>query len=589
MKLQKPPSELREAVDALRPRLMRAAFFSLLASLLVLAPSGYMLEVYSLAVTSRSQTTLGMLTLAVVGAYVVMEVLEWVRAEEMRAAGVELDRRLSSRVFRAIFDANLARRPGVGAQPVNDLRTLREFLATPVLPALVEVPAAALFLVLISLIHPWLGVMTIVGALVQTLLAWATQRATQERLLQANRSAIAAQQYADGTLRNAEVIEAMGMLKDIHRRWIEKQRDFLALQASASDAAGGFQAATKLIQQLITSGLLGLGCWLTVIGELGADGAMMIVASILGGRVLSPVVQVVTQWRTVANARDAWQRLDGLLTASPRRAPAMPLPPPKGRLTVEGVTAVAPGSNAPILRGVQFALQPGQAVAVIGPSAAGKTTLARLLIGAWPAAMGKVRLDGVDVFAWDKTELGPHVGYLPQGVELFDGTLAENIARFGPIDRGRVEEAARLVGLHEFITALPQGYDSPVGRDGTRLSGGQRQRVGLARALYGNPVFVVLDEPNSSLDEEGDSALAAAIEALKRQGTAFVVITHRTAILGVADSILLLHDGAQQAFGPRDEVLSALQNAAQKAAQPARAPRPPAGPALSAAPAPPRA
>jgi ATP-binding cassette subfamily C exporter for protease/lipase len=259
---------------------------------------------------------------------------------------------------------------------------------------------------------------------------------------------------------------------------------------------------------------------------------------------------------------DAFKRLEQVLQAIPVRAPAMPLPRPKGALQVEGLVAAAPGSNLPILKGLSFALKPGEVLAVVGPSAAGKTTLARLLTGLWPATNGKVRLDGVDVFGWDKTELGPNVGYLPQGVELIDGTLAENIARFGVMDMHRVEAAARAVGLHEWALHLPQGYDSPVGREGSMLSGGWRQRVGLARALFGQPVFVVLDEPNSSLDEAGDAALVAAIGQLKAMGTTFVVMTHRTSVLSVTDKILVLRDGQAQGFGPRDEVMAALRQAA---------------------------
>lgn len=288
---------------------------------------------------------------------------------------------------------------------------------------------------------------------------------------------------------------------------------------------------------------------------------MMIIASILGGRVLAPLVQIVTQWQAVVNVRDAWLRLEQMLAALPQRTAGMSLPAPRGGLTVEALVAAAPGSQLPILRGVAFALEPGEVLAVVGPSASGKTSLARLLVGLWPAASGKVRLDGVDVFTWDKAELGPHVGYLPQGVELFDGTLADNIARFGEVDMAKVEAAARAVGLHELIMNLPKAYDSPIGRDGAMLSGGERQRVGLARALYGNPVFVVLDEPNSSLDEAGDAALASAIAQLKSRGTTFVVMTHRTSVLAVTDKMLILQDGQNRAFGPRDDVLAALSKA----------------------------
>ncbi len=272
----------------------------------------------------------------------------------------------------------------------------------------------------------------------------------------------------------------------------------------------------------------------------------MIVGSVLGGRMLAPLVQTISQWRAVVNLRDAWGRLDQLLTQLPARPPAMSLPPPKGRLQLENLMAAAPGSNPPILKGLAFALQPGEVLAVVGPSASGKTTLARLLVGLWPPAGGKVRLDGVDIFAWDKLELGPCLGYLPQGVELLEGTLAENIARFGTPSPAKLEAAARAVGLHDFILSLPQGYDSPVGRDGAMLSGGQRQRIALARALYGDPVFVVLDEPNSSLDEAGDLALAQAIAQLKARGTTFVVMTHRTSVLGVADKLLVLRDGCSR-------------------------------------------
>ena len=573
----KNPSELRLSLGELKPYFMRAAWLSVVASLLVLAPSAYMLEVYDRVVNSRNPMTLAMLTLLVLAVFVVMEVLEWARSQLMHQASLALDQRLSSRIFKAIFEANLKRVAGGTAQPMNDFRTVREFLNNPVLIACMEAPVSLVFLILIFAMSPVLGWSAVAAAVIQTLIAWLNQGSTQPPLLAANRSAIAAQQYADGSLRNAQVIESMGMLRDIHARWMAKQREFLNLQAQASDAGGAFQAASKFLQNTTSSLLLGLGAWLLLRNDLNGGSAMMIIASILGGRVLAPLVQIVSQWQAVVNVRDAWSRLEQMLAALPLRPAAMALPAPRGALAVENVMAAAPGSQMPILRGVAFGLQPGEVLAVVGPSASGKTTLARLLVGLWPAASGKVRLDGVDVFNWDKAELGPHIGYLPQGVELFDGTLAENIARFGEVDAARVEAAARAVGLHETIMALPKGYDNPVGRDGAMLSGGQRQRVGLARALYGDPVFVVLDEPNSSLDESGDAALASAIAQLKSRGTTFVVMTHRTSVLAVADKMLILQEGQNRAFGPRDEVLAALAKA--NAPQPAR----PAGAPVAAA------
>ena len=569
MNLKQKPSELREAIASLRPFFVRSGWFSLVCSLLVLAPSGYMLEVYDRVVNSRNHTTLVMLTLLVLGAYMVMELLEWARSEVMRAASVELDRRMSGRIFSAIFEANLRRLPGGTQQPLHDFRLVRDFLYSPVLLALLEAPISLVMMVLLFLISPVLGWSALVFAVVQTFVAWLNERSTKPPLMQANRAAIEAQQYADNTLRNAEVIESMGMLRDTHRRWLGKQRDFLDLQALASERAGGFQAVSKLLQTTLSSMLLGLGAWLLLHNQLSGGGGMIIVASILGGRMLAPLVQVVSQWQSVVNVRDAWSRVEQLLEAVPAQPRSMALPAPRGALHVEQLVAGAPGNPALILRGVQFALAPGEVLAVVGPSAAGKTTLARLLVGLWPAQGGKVRLDGADIHTWDKAELGVHLGYLPQGVELFEGTLAENIARFAQVEPAKVEAAARAVGLHEFILSLPQGYDSPVGPEGARLSGGQRQRVGLARALYGDPVFVVLDEPNSSLDEEGDAALARAIQEGKARGTTFVVMTHRTSVLGVADKMLVLRDGMQQAFCPRDEVLATLQQAKQQPAAPA--------------------
>ena len=601
MNPQNPPSELRHAVVSLRPYFVRAGWFSLLASLLVLAPSGYMLEVYGRVVDSRSHGTLLMLTLLVLGAYALMEVLEWARSELMREASVELDRQLSGRIFDAIFAANLKRLPGGTQQPLNDFRQVRDFLYSPPLLAILESPIALVMLVLLFLISPIMGWSSLLFGVLQTGIAYMNERRTKPPLMQANRSAIAAQQYADGTLRNAEVIESMGMLRNTHQRWMDRQRDFLGLQALASERAGAYQALSRFVQNVLSSMLLGLGCWLLLRNDLAGGPGMMIVASILGGRMLAPLVQVVSQWQSVVNVRDAWARLEQLLAAVPARTNSMALPAPRGALVVEPLGAVAPGNSAPILRSVAFGLAPGEALVVVGPSASGKTTLARLLTGLWPAINGKVRLDGVDVHAWDKGELGPHVGYLPQGVELFEGTLAENIARFGKVDQHKVEAAARAVGLHEFISALPGGYGNPVGPEGARLSGGQRQRVGLARALYGDPVFVVLDEPNSSLDEEGDAALAKAISDAKQRGTTFVIMTHRTSVLAVADKMLVLRDGQQQAFGPRDDVLAALNKAAQQAqaqasgqaqqAQPAphqpqqpQQPQQPSVPAVQAAP-----
>lgn len=552
-----PAAELLAFRQSITPLLKRAVGFTALISLLSLAPALYMFEVYDRVINSLNVTTLLMLTLLLLGLLALMELLEWVRGQILHEGGLILENQLGDRVFDAVFAANLIQPTG-STQALNDLRTLREFLPSPALTAILDAPTATFFLILLFLIHPALGAFALVLAAAQVYVAYLTERTTNPPLTEANRMAIAAQTNASNSLRNAQAIEAMGMLPHVTQRWMGLQRRFLGKQAEASDHAGGKGALAKALQQTLSSGLLGLSAWLLLQNELPGGGAMLIVASILGGKTLAPLVQVISGWKQVVGARLAWARLDELLRQAPARRAGMPLPPPQGNLSVEGVIAGAPGTQAAILRGVSFQLPAGKCLIVVGPSAAGKTTLARVLTGVWPTIAGKVRLDGVDVHAWNKAELGPHLGYLPQDIELFEGTLAENIARFGEVDMAKVEAAARLVGLHETILALPAGYDSRIGEEGAFLSGGQRQRVGLARAIYGNPRFVVLDEPNSNLDEAGDAALLATLQHLKAQGTTLVVVSHRTSVLPVADAMLVLRDGQAVAFGPRDEVLAAL-------------------------------
>lgn len=556
--------ELLQALAGVRPALKRAVQLSFVAGLVTLSPVFYMWVVYDRVLNSRSHTTLLMLTLLVVFAYVVMELVDWARSEILRGAGTVFEQGLSARLFDAVLGASLRHLPGGSVQTMQDLHTVRAFFSSPTVLSVFEMPTALAFLAIVFYISPHMALFVLLAASVQALISWLTQRATHDPLLKANNAAVAAYQHADGSLRNAEVIESMGMLPHIYQRWQRHQQRVLSLQGQASLSGGGYQALAKFWQQVVHSGLMGLAAWAILNDMLAGGPAMMMVISILGGRVLAPLVQIVTQSTPIANARAAWQRLSQLLAAVPAPEPSMSLPAPLGRLQVESLVAGAPGSSLAILRGVSFSLSPGEVMAVIGPSASGKTTLARLLVGIWPSVGGKVRLDGADVYAWRKTELGPHVGYLPQDVELFEGTIADNIARFGPADPARTEAAARLTGLHDTILSLPQGYQSPVGRDGVLLSGGQRQRVALARALYGNPVLVVLDEPNSSLDEAGDAALAHAIATLKAQGTTFVIMTHRTSVLAVTDKMLMLREGQVQAFGPRDDVLAALNQASVK-------------------------
>jgi ATP-binding cassette, subfamily C, bacterial exporter for protease/lipase len=523
-----------------------------------------MLEVYDRVVNSRNPVTLLMLTVAVLGAFAVMELLDWTRMRLMHQAGLVLERKLAERVFTAMFTASLRRLPGGTPHTLNDLRTLREFCTSPPVLAAMETPAALVFLVLSFAIHPLLGFVSLAGAILQLLIARGSEVATRVPLLSAHRSALEAQRYAQGAERNAQAVAAMGMESDVERRWIASQRESQQQQAMASARAAAYYALSRFVQVSLGSLLLGLGAWLVIRGATPYGAGMILIGSIIGVRVLTPLVVVVTQVRVVLQAGQALRRLQELLAAVPAAEPGMALPAPQGRLQAENVTACAPAQNLPLLHNIAFTLEPGEMLAVLGPSGAGKTCLARVLVGLWACSSGKVRLDRADVFGWAKEELGPHLGYLPQDVALFEGTLGENISRFGIPDAAKLEAAACAVGLHEAILAMPHQYRTRVGADGAYLSGGIRQRVALARALYGSPTLVVLDEPNSGLDDAGDAALAAAIVSAKARGTTFVVVTQRTSVLGLADKVLALHNGRVQAVGPRDEVLAALTQPAAR-------------------------
>ncbi len=557
MKPSTEESELRHALRALRDFFRRAALFSALLNALALAPSLYMLEVYGRVVYSRNTSTLLMLTVLVIGAYALMEALDWVRLRLLHAASAKLDRRLGDRVFNATFEARLRNMP-YGTTPLTDLRALRAFVTSPASTAFMDAPVSLLFIVVIFAMSIPLGMVVLVAAILMMIIGFVTERRTKPRITEAQKLAQDAQRYAAATLKNAQVIQAMGMMGNVRKRWLERQRKFLHEQAVASDHAGQGAAISKFIQVTQSSAVLGFACFLRLNGELDPQGNVMIMAWILSSRALAPLQQLVGQWKGVVTARDTYARLDRLLASIPERAKGMSLPPPEGTLTVEGISVAAPGTNVAILRGVNFGVPAGKALGVIGPSGSGKSTLTRVLVGIWPAGLGKVRLDGVDVFAWNKEELGPHVGYLPQDNELFDGTFAENIGRFADPDPAKVEAAARAVGLHDAVSALPDGYDTLIGPGGIVLSGGQRQRVALARAIYGDPRFVVLDEPNSSLDEAGERALVEMLKVVKSRGTTLVIVTHRKSILEVVDGILVLRDGQVQTVGPRDQVLDAM-------------------------------
>ncbi|WP_420093121.1 type I secretion system permease/ATPase [Noviherbaspirillum denitrificans] len=531
----------------------------------MLMPSIYMLQVYDRVLPSRNEITLLMLTFMMLGAYVFMSALEYVRTFVLVRVGAKLDMQLNKRVYTAAFEQNLKRGGTNAGQALSDLTNIRQFLTGNALFAFFDAPWFPIYLLVIFLFEPSLGVFALIGTAILVTLAYVNEKVSKKPLAEANSLAIASSTLATNNLRNAEVIESMGMLPNLMNRWLRIHGRFLLLQGEASEKAGVVTAITKFFQTSLQSLVLGYGALLAVEGKITPG--MMIAASILMGKALGPVQQVIAVWKSWSSTRSAYERLTKLLSDNPARQAGMTLPKPQGVLAVESVMAAPPGAQVAVLRGLTFGIQPGDALGVIGPSGSGKSTLARLLVGVWPAAAGKVRLDGADIYQWNKDELGPHIGYLPQDIELFSGTVSENIARFGELDSEKVIAAAKRAGVHDMILHFPKGYDTILGDGGAGLSGGQKQRIGLARALYDDPSLLVLDEPNSNLDDVGEQALVAAILDLRRRGKTIVLITHRTSVIGVTNKLLLLRDGVAQMFGPTNEVLNALNQQAQQAQQ----------------------
>ncbi|MDP3124060.1 MAG: type I secretion system permease/ATPase [Thiobacillus sp.] len=556
---------LESALSALKKFFLTAGVFSFFINALMLVPAIYMLQVYDRVLVSRNEMTLLMLTLIVLMLFALMASLEWLRARLMVQAGLKLDAELNDKVLSSTFKSNLRQGGSNADQPLRDLTSIRQFLTGNGLFAFFDAPWAPLFIVVIFLLHPLLGLVSLIGGFMLLGLAYLTEVRTQKPLEAANTAGIAANQFASNSFRNAEVIEAMGMFPALRSRWYKLHSRMLALQAVASDRAGSISAITRFTRISVQSLILGAGALLVI--DASITPGTMIAASILMGRALAPVEQAIGAWKQFVGTRGAYARLKKQLAGYQPHEQGVSLPPPLGEYRIEQVFAAAPGSTTPVLKGISLIIPKSTVVGIIGPSGSGKSTLARLLVGVWGAASGKVRLDGADVYTWNKEELGPWIGYLPQDVELFEGTVAENIARFGQLDSEAIVLAATQAGVHDMILRLPASYETPIGSGGCALSGGQRQRIGLARALYGNPAVVVLDEPNSNLDEAGEAALVSAIRQLKSDGKTVVVITHRTSVLTAIDLLLVLRDGQVQGFGPPAEVLAALNLSAQQSRQ----------------------
>ena len=552
-------SELTRALWVFRREFVVVGVFSMVANVLMLSPTLYMLQVYDRVMVSRSELTLLAMSLITLFLFCVMAFAEWMRSRVLVRSGVRLDAMLGTRVFNASFEANLAPSGVSPARSFGDLIQIRQFLTGNGILAFFDTPWTPVYMAVLFILHPMLGWLALFFAAVQGALAWFGHRSTVAPAEEASKASSEASMYLQGKLRNAEVLEPMGMVHNLRPRWAQRHDQAQLLQGRAQALTHRITAWSKFIRYAQQSLALGAGALLVIDGQLSPGG--MIAANVLMTRALAPIDMLVGTWRGFIGARGAFGRLEALLAAHPERDPALSRVAPQGAITLREVVAVAPGRAEPILKGVNLAVAPGTVTVVLGPSGSGKSTLARCMVGIWPGVSGEVLLDGLPISGWDRNELGPYLGYLPQDIELFEGSIAENIARFGEVSSEKVIAAARSAGLHEMILRFPKGYDTPIGEAGNLLSGGQRQRIGLARAVYGDPVLVVLDEPNANLDDVGEAALVRTVQELKAKGRTVFLITHRPGIVAVADRLLILRNGMVQTEGPRDEVLASMRAA----------------------------
>ncbi len=574
-----PQRELLRTLALFRREFIIVGLLSAAVNLLMLTPTIYMLQVYDRVMVSQNALTLIAVSLITLALFGLMAFAEWARSRLLVQTGVRIDEQLSTRVFNAAFESHLAgmSEPGRGpGRAFSDLLQVRQFITGNGVFAFFDLPWVPIYIAVMFLLHPLLGWVSIAFALLQSGLTWFGHRRSLEPTEAAQTAQTDETLYVQGKLRNAEVLESMGMVANLQKLWWKRHQATLDAHGHAQSISHRVTALSKFVRYVQQAASLAVGALLVIRGEL-SPGAL-IAANVLMTRALAPIDLMVATWKGFITAREAFKRLTRLLDSHPERDPALQRTRPAGALVLKQVVATAPGRRDPILKGVDLQLEPGTVLVVLGPSGSGKSTLSRVILGIWGDVSGQVLLDGRPIESWDRTELGPHVGYLPQDIELFEGSIAENIARFSEVDSAKVIAAAQAAGLHDMILRFPKGYDTPMGEAGSLLSGGQRQRVALARALYGEPSLVVLDEPNANLDDVGEAALARAVLALKKKGSTVVLVTHRPGAIAVADRLMVLRDGVVQIQGPRDEVLAALRPAAAQA--PGAAP-----PAPTAAPA----
>ncbi|WP_438280336.1 type I secretion system permease/ATPase [Pseudomonas alabamensis] len=576
-------NNLQAALKACKTSFLSVGVFSFFVNALMLVPTFFMIQVSGRVVPSSSTSTLLMLTLIMTVLIATMGSLEWVRSRIMVRISNRLDVMLSRDVYRASFKRALnSGGADATAQSLNDLTALRQFSTGNGLFAFFDAPWFPIYTVVMFLFHPWFGYMTLACGLILTILAFVNHKLTANALANANKENVASNVVTTKTLRNAEVIESMGMHETLMSRWAQRQRRILLLQSEASDKGGIVTTVSKTFRNWAQSIMLAIGAYLVVTHEINPG--LLMAGSLLLGRALSPIDQMIGSWKGFVAAKVQYDRLSKVLDDLNKEPERMPLPAPEGQVQVENLVVAPPGAKAPVIRNISFVVPSGSIVGIVGPSAAGKSTLVRALMGIWPPQHGVVRLDGADISSWDKQALGRYVGYLPQDIELFEGTVSDNIARFEKVDPEKVVKAAQIAGVHEMILSLPDGYDTVIGSEGVNLSGGQRQRVGLARAIYGSPRLIVLDEPNSNLDDVGEKALGVALQKLKESGATVFIVSHRPNILSRLDRVLVMAGGTISLYGERDKVIAQLAQQQAGTQQRVAKPAPAAGTGTQAAP-----
>ena len=562
-------SELAATLWLFRKEFAVVGILSFLSNLLMLAPTIYMLQLFDRVLVSRSELTLLAVSLITLFLFGVMACSEWLRSRVLVRAGMQFDELLSTRVFNASFEARLGQSSAPPSRAFGDLMLIRQFMTGNGIFAIFDAPWAPIYIAVTFLLHPWLGILALVFAVIQAALAWFGHRRTVAPAEEAMKATAETASYLQSKLRNAEVLESMGMISNLNNRWNTRHEASTLTNTSSQALTNRITSLSKFIRYSQQSLALGAGALLVIDGQM-SPGAM-IAANVLMGRALAPIDQLVSTWKGFAACKSAFTRLDALLAEHPVRDLALKRVAPTGAIALRNVFAGAAERASPILKDVSLTVPAGTVLAVLGPSGSGKSTLARVMVGIWPGVKGDVHLDGLPINSWNRIDLGPHIGYLPQDVELFEGTIAENIARLGTVDSGMVIEAARSSGMHEMILRYPKGYDTPIGEAGSLLSGGQKQRIGLARAIYGNPALIVLDEPNANLDDAGEAALLSTVRQLKTKGKTVILITHRPGAIAVADRLVILQDGKVMIEGPKEGVLAALRPAA---GQPSKPPAP---------------